>query len=368
MVLILLTTAPGRGQGESERRLQGMRDELRRLRQELAGLSQSERGLLGELERLGGELRLRRAELESVEARLDEVETAIAQRGAELTRLEAEQDERRGYLAFRLREIYKAGPDQSLRRLVGGEEAAQYLDGLRYATYLSERDRKVLADYRESATRVERERSALEEQRADLAELRDELDGRRRELERARGARNRRLTELQEDQSQRRDAIAELEVASAELEGLIGSLAGERPGTGLDVRKFRGLLDWPSAGRVTSGFGNEIHPRFKTRIPHPGIDMAADFGDPIHAVFDGRVAFAAWMRGYGLTAIVDHGSGVLSVYAHASVLMVEPGERVGRNQRIGAVGDTGSLKGAYLYFELRVDGKPVNPVHWLRRR
>ena len=85
-------------------------------------------------------------------------------------------------------------------------------------------------------------------------------------------------------------------------------------------------------------------------------------------MFDGRTVFASWMRGYGLTAIVDHGGGMLSIYAHASVLLTEPGERVRRGQGLGKIGDTGSLRGPYLYFELRIDGKPVDPESWLRDR
>jgi murein DD-endopeptidase MepM/ murein hydrolase activator NlpD len=144
-----------------------------------------------------------------------------------------------------------------------------------------------------------------------------------------------------------------------------------RPGQSgpvLDVRKFRGLLDWPSDGEVLEGFGTAIHPRFKTRVPHPGLDLEGDFSTGIRSIFDGTVVFAEWMRGYGLTAIVDHGGGVLSVYAHASVLLVEPGENVVRGQTLGRVGETGSLRGPYLYFELRVDGKPADPVTWLRPR
>jgi septal ring factor EnvC (AmiA/AmiB activator) len=74
------------------------------------------------------------------------------------------------------------------------------------------------------------------------------------------------------------------------------------------------------------------------------------------------------MRGYGLTAIVDHGGGLLSIYAHASVLLVESGESCSRGQVLGKIGDSGSLRGPYLYFELRVDGKPTDPAPWLRRR
>ncbi len=109
-----------------------------------------------------------------------------------------------------------------------------------------------------------------------------------------------------------------------------------------------------------------MHPRFRTVVPHPGLDIAAPEGSDIRAVFDGTVLYAAWLHGYGLTVLVDHGHGVVSVYAHASVLLVEQGETVVRGQVLGKVGDTGSLEGPLLYFELRVEGRPVDPVAWLR--
>jgi murein DD-endopeptidase MepM/ murein hydrolase activator NlpD len=128
------------------------------------------------------------------------------------------------------------------------------------------------------------------------------------------------------------------------------------------------MLDWPTAGELRSGFGMTIHPQFKTKVPHPGWDIAAPLGAEFFNIFEGQVVFADWMRGYGLTAIVDHGSGVLSIYAHASSLFVDIGEDIARGQILGTVGDTGSLSGPFLYFELRVDGEPTDPALWLDPR
>jgi murein DD-endopeptidase MepM/ murein hydrolase activator NlpD len=134
------------------------------------------------------------------------------------------------------------------------------------------------------------------------------------------------------------------------------------------VKAFRGLLDWPAEGSVTAGFGPMVHPRFKTTVPHPGLDIDAPEGSPFRAVFDGKVAYAAALHGYGLTVVVDHGQGVASVYAHAGVLEVAVGDAVARGQELGRVGDSGSLRGPYLYFELREGGKPCDPRGWLRAR
>jgi septal ring factor EnvC (AmiA/AmiB activator) len=334
----------------------------------MRALHAREAGLLTDLERLRTELELRQAESESVALQVETVEEGIAERTAGLTLLESEQGERRHYLAFRLREIYKQGPQQTLRRVVGGEELDTYLDGLRYAAFLSERDSRVLDAYRADSERLTREREDIENRQTELESLGEDLSRSRRAIDQARRRRSRLLADVREDAEKRQAALIELEGAAGELGRLADSFLPGAEAPQMDVHKFRGLLDWPSEGRVTAGFGTVVHPRFKTEVPHPGFDIDAESGTDILSVFDGRVVFASWMRGYGLTVIVDHGSALLSIYAHASALLVEPGEQVVQGQRLGKVGETGSLRGPFLYFELRENGSPVDPADWLRSR
>ena len=349
-------------------RLQAMREEIRRLETELAALRGRERGVLGELENLGAELRLREAEGREVSLRLDDVRDSIESRSSEIREIESAQERRRRYLGFRLREIYKDGPEQLLRPFLSDDRAGRFWDGLRYAVFLSERDGRVLRQYRGGIVRLGQEREALRARESDLVGLETELGRARARLESARARRSRLLAAVRDDARRREEAIRELRGAADDLTRLVDSLGPGETGPGLDIHKFRGLLDWPASGKVSAGFGTVVHPRFKTRVPHPGLDIDGEEGADIKAVFDGRVVFAAWMRGYGLTVIVDHGEDVLSVYAHASVLIVEPGEAVVRGQTLGKIGETGSLHGPYLYFELRVGGRPADPTSWLRPR
>ena len=255
-----------------------------------------------------------------------------------------------------------------MRRVVGGEELDSYLEGLRYAAFLSERDSRVLAAYRTDSERLAQERVELERRQVELRGLGDDLERSRRAIDQARRRRSRLLDEVREDTEKRQAALSELESAAAELGQLAESFLPGAEAPQMDVHKFRGLLDWPSEGKTTAGFGTVVHPRLKTEVPHPGIDIDAASGADIFSVFDGRVVFASWMRGYGLTVIVDHGAALLSIYAHASALLVEPGEQVVQGQRLGKVGETGSLRGPFLYFELRENGSPVDPADWLRPR
>ncbi len=353
---------------EAGARLDSVRAEIARLEREVAALSGKERGVLDELNRLDASLRLGSARLEEVGLRLSRAARGIAERERSIDGLRAGQDERRRYLAFRVREMYKLGPGMAVRRALGGEEVAGYLAGMRYAAYLSARDSRVLAEFDETASRLASERDALVHERARLAATRGELRAASASIESTRAARASLLDEIRRDRTRREDALAELRESSRELTAVIDGLAPRGSAPALDVRKFRGLLDWPATGSVDAGFGNVVHPRFKTVVPHPGLDIDAPEGAEFRSVFDGTVAFASWLRGYGLTVIVDHGSDLMSVYAHASVLTVEEGEVVLRGQALGRVGDTGSLRGPFLYFELRSRGEAVDPVPWLRKR
>lgn len=348
-------------------RLQRMQGEIVRLQHELRGLSGREQGLLGELERLGAQARLREAQLGEVSLRLQQVRADLGNAAQRLQALEQKQLQRRRYLAFRLREIYKAGPEQPLRRLLGGRAASELWDGLRYASLLSARDGRVLDTYRLSSSRLASEREALVARQDQLEQLQAELAEARDELAHSRSQQAQALGRVRQDLHQRRAAIGELQAAADELTRLVDSLPAVT-GHFLDMRKFKGLLDWPAEGRVIASYGTIVHPRFKTRVPHPGLDIGAPAGSDISSVFDGQVVFADWMRGYGLTVIVDHGADLLSVYAHASALLVEKGEDVLRGQRLAKVGDTGSLRGALLYFELRENTRPSDPQTWLRPR
>ncbi len=376
LVLVLLTplrssALPPAAEGSDveEKRLEAMRVEIDRLRVELDELRQREAGILDTIDRLAAEQRLREAELREIGLRIATTERAIRAGAARLAEIVAKRESTARYLEFRLRETYKRGAGQSVRRALGGLSGqGGYFEGLRYSTWLSERDAVALREYRERTVELEAESAALEGRRADLERARREATGARDALALATRRRERLLEEIRSDAARREEALAELRAASEGLSALVAGIAAEGGAPELDIVKFRGLLDPPVPGPVSSDFGAMVHPRFRTKVPHPGLDIDAEAGRPFHSVFDGTVLFASWLRGYGLTAIVDHGGEVLSIYSHASVLLVEQGEWVARGQELGRVGDTGSLRGPYLYFEMREAGRPVDPQDWLRGR
>lgn len=371
-VAVLVTTRGGTPRARDDdartRRLNALQDEMKRVSGELAGLAAREQGLLGDVARLDAEIALLRAELESVTLQLRETEDRLSDSERELQVIRSDQARRAPQLAARLREIYKRGPAALLARVVVPLGDTDGLDGFRYATYLSRRDATQLAAWRDVSQRLSERRTVLAGERSRLAAMRTDSARKEQALTAGRASRASLLSRIRGDREQHEKAFGELEGAARNLGRLVDSFEGAPAQVVLDVRKFRGLLDWPAEGKVSAKFGSVIHPKFKTEVPHPGLDIDAEEGQPFRAIFDGHVAYASPLAGYGLTVVVDHGHGVVSIYAHASILLTSAGDDVARGQALGKVGESGSLRGPYLYFEFREVGKPVDPSAWLRQR
>jgi septal ring factor EnvC (AmiA/AmiB activator) len=172
-------------------------------------------------------------------------------------------------------------------------------------------------------------------------------------------------------------AIKELEAASAQLQALINRLEKEirvkakvkiLPPAGKGLSAFRGKLPFPVEGRILSTFGKNENPKFNTFTVQKGIEIEAPPGAEIRAVYDGRVLYSDWFKGYGKILIIDHGEGYYTLSGHASSLLKKVGEDVQTGEVVALVGDTGSLKGPCLYFEIRQRGKPLDPLEWLGRQ
>jgi murein DD-endopeptidase MepM/ murein hydrolase activator NlpD len=117
-----------------------------------------------------------------------------------------------------------------------------------------------------------------------------------------------------------------------------------------------------------AAFGAQVHPRFGTRTYRNGVDIEAAQGTEVGAVFTGHVIYTGWFKGYGNLIILDHGHDYYTLYAHVADILVKDGDDVRQGQRIATVGDTGSLSGPRLYFEVRYQGKPQDPEQWLRQQ
>ena len=139
------------------------------------------------------------------------------------------------------------------------------------------------------------------------------------------------------------------------------------PSTSRGLDAMLGQMEWPVKGQLSAPFGKFKHPEFGAELVRKGIDIDAALGDGVRVVEKGRVVFADRFTGYGRMMIVDHGERYYTIYAHLSEIIRKLGEDVQKGEIIGRVGDSDSLSGAKLYFELRKDGRSIDPLPWFRK-
>jgi septal ring factor EnvC (AmiA/AmiB activator) len=323
--------------------------------------------VLGELKTAEADALAKQAELAEAEERVRRAEEESAALGARVAELSGRLAVKRGEVAARLDALYRLGRPRYLRVLLASDDPSRLLAAYRAAAALSSRDARLMGQYRDQRAEAQAESARLDGLRPVLQRERDARQEAARQAEAALERKRALLRSIQSDRATRQAALGELQAAERSFGAMLPGLSGAMgPAVGFD--KMRGVLDWPAPGRVSAGFGRSVSTRFGTPIEHSGLDIDAPFGADIRAIYDGAVVYAQWLRGYGLTVILDHGGGYMSVYSHASVLLAQKGDRVGRGQKLGLVGDSGSLRGPYLYFEIRRDGRPIDPSGWLRAR
>jgi len=197
---------------------------------------------------------------------------------------------------------------------------------------------------------------------------RERLAARSAQLEEERRAKRILLAQVRSERARERALLNELEAAARELEQKLADLRAEpvRPAGVVAFASQRGELAPPVAGRVIRRFGRVVDDEYRTQTFRKGIDFAVEPGEPVYAVAAGQVRFSDWFRGYGRMVILDHGDGYFTVSGHLDELQVEAGDAVRGGDPIGTAGETGSLSGPRLYFEIRQGAEAQDPRGWLR--
>jgi septal ring factor EnvC (AmiA/AmiB activator) len=262
----------------------------------------------------------------------------------------------------RLFVLYRMTHEHPLKPLLSANDFSSLMWRWRAMTGLLSRDFESLRAAKRLADFGELLASQLEGLETDLGRWRDLSAIRGREA----AARRRELAELvaalRADALQSKRIIAELEEEDRALTNLIKALQMARS-SGFPALK--GHLPLPTEGVLEVGFGKVINPKFNTVTVQKGWDIRAEEGSLVRAIATGQVVHAGWLRGYGNVLIIDHGGGFHSLVAHLASFARATGESVEGGEAVGTVGDTGSLKGAYLYFEIRQDGEAVDPAAWV---
>jgi len=357
-------SAPAAPARTDEERLAKVRERRAALEQELTRLRSEEKSLLGEVEQLELEVQLRTNELTEIQISLRRTRAALDATVARVRQLETSLAAARPALAAHARALYKLGDLSYLRLLLSIDRPSDFFRGYRFITTLARRDNARVAAFRSDLAALTSEKAELEQRTRESIALRTRLTAARRALDEQRARKTTLLTSLVERKELNAAYVEELAEAESRLQELLSGLGGEEVAVPLGA--FRGSLPWPVEGRVRAGFGRRKHPRFDTYTVHNGLEIEAAPGAEVRAVHEGRVVFAERFRGYGLMVVVDHGGKHYSLYAQLAEVAVAPGQDVATGTVLGRA-DPAGADGPGVYFEMRFQGRPEDPLEWLHR-
>lgn len=350
-----------------EQELAKLRESISSLRQELQTDRSRHSRLQSELERLERKLGRTISELRDLEVQLESQRRELTTLEARRDRLAATLGDQRGYLARQVRAAYAIGRQEYVKILLNQEDPAAVGRVLTYYDYLNKARSQRIETLLATLEELKSVRMRISRETERLNALRARQKSQLQQLESSRAARSEVLARLERDLTSKGTQLEEMLADEKELEqlltALLRALSDIPDNPGRTFAELRGKLEWPTRGEQVAGFGS---PRASGRVRWSGMLIGASEGQAVRAVSHGRIAFADWLRGYGLLVIIDHGDGYMSLYGHNQTLYKETGDWVEGNEVIAAVGNSGGHERTALYFEIRHNGRPTDPARWFR--
>ncbi|HSQ77983.1 MAG TPA: peptidoglycan DD-metalloendopeptidase family protein [Nitrospirota bacterium] len=362
----------------NKKELQRIKREMQDKKNKIKRADKKARSILTELDRIDRDIQAAKVELAEQQKELREAEAALQDIEKSNARINSDLVGLRRSYAGRVRALYKMSRSGYATAVLASDGPDNGLKRIKYLGIITERDRVLAREYGSAL-------NALAVRQAEISEKKETILGHKRKIEMEetefRSRKQKKATLLasvREEKGLSEQALHELEESSVSLWAMIKKTEQERKAAKVispsprvldrDAGPGTGRLPWPAEGRVLTRFGMQRHPQFKTIVFRRGIEIAVREGEPVRAVSDGQVAYGDWYKGYGRLMIVEHGPGFYTLYGNLSRLDLNKGDRVTRGQVLGLAGETGSLKGAKLYFEIRRNGVAQDPLVWLAKR
>ncbi|MEJ2165778.1 MAG: peptidoglycan DD-metalloendopeptidase family protein [Desulfobacterales bacterium] len=359
---------------EFKTRQKNIRREIEKGRQEVEAISRREADVIKRLNQveLAYHNSKRRAALLSKEIKELDNEISAALQTSEALRRRIQANEE--YVAKRLVAMYKMNWLGTIDLLASADSMQEFIQRKAALRYILAHDEKIRAEMVENRAELEKVLDRLETHKIQKSARADEYKKQMRQMAEERSLRQKLLSDIRDQKALELAAINALSQAADELDAKIYSLRAEIVNEDQDeiapqstFSAHKGLLIMPVNGTIISSFGPYKNQKYNVTNFRSGIDIKADKGEPIRSVFKGKVLYCDWFKGYGNMIIVDHGHNYYTVYAHLEETFKSKGDEVDAGEVIATVGDTGSLEGARLHFEVRHHGKPVDPLTWLKK-
>ena len=367
------------GAAAVDRDLEGIKKKIEKEKKGLSRLEDREISVIESLGKIQTELANRTKQMKVANSELTSVARELVAKQGEAERVTRSIAARLDMLRKRAAALYRWQRSGTPFVILNGTVSlGGFMQRQRYLEAALSFDRELLAKLEDESRRQAALRDELAQKRAELADQRQALGAAKEAMRKEAQKKQTLLSSVRRQKQTRLRALREMEAAAQRLEKMMEEIArralvkprelpsARPPGSGLAA--LRGRLDWPVRGRVIAPFGKFKHPEFAAEVVRKGIDIDAPEGEGIKAVEKGRIVYAERFAGYGNMVIVDHGERYYTIYGHLSEIVKKAGEAVSRGEVLGRAGDSDSLAGAKLYFEIRKDGHSLDPIPWFRKR
>jgi murein DD-endopeptidase MepM/ murein hydrolase activator NlpD len=310
----------------------------------------------------------------SLQAQVEKLRRQVMALEASISKTQTQYDYQSRLLEKRMTAAYREGDWYYLEIILGAKDLKDLIDRSEFINRVIEANRRDAIELDRTKRDLESSKSEMQRALTQVSEKRAEAVSVEKRWRDLRSQRQAKVNAQQAIYGEKRSLLAETKKNITKLKAIAAAedRASDRiraqlaAGGGSGV--YNGVMQWPvpASYNITSPFGWRMHPILGYRRFHAGIDIAAPSGSTIVASGSGTVISAGYYGGYGNVVMIDHGNGVVTVYAHQSAIGASVGQRVSKGERIGAVGSTGLSTGPHLHFEVRINGNPVNPMSYLQ--
>ena len=362
---------PGKNLSRLKSRIFRLEAQARRLELKLNSIGKDSKRITDELNKLELERAIIAGKLETHELELEQAKTQMVLTEEKQSELKSQARSQEALIGARLRQIYKRGNLGYAQIFLKQSRISELLNAYHYARILTERDNRILADFKDTHRQLEAVRQVLEKVSAQAEEARGNMLARQTELTELMARRTQKLQTIRRKESQQRKLYEELDLEREELELMVRRLTEDDANPWelrVPISRYKGKLSWPVKGSLIRKFGIISDPEYNTKRRQNGLDLRIAKGKPVRSIYSGRVLYADWFKNYGNLIIIDHGEKITSFYAHCDKLLVGKGDFVERGQIIASSGDSASLEGPMLHFEIRNKTQAVDPLGWLSRK
>jgi septal ring factor EnvC (AmiA/AmiB activator) len=344
-------------------------------REMVASFSKEETAVINALDNTEKALDRARKKVARLSIELNTVALRIHELEGQCREIEQRIDANEHYVAGRLAALYKLTWLGKFHVLASAESMFDFFSSKRALEQILAHDASVMAQLSQDKATMQALLTKLVARKNEKQVTTVDLNQRIAAMNAKQTRREALLTEIRGKKSLQLAAIESLKASSRALDRTVKSLKTAEPSAASPpavvaekpFAALKGLLMMPVKGKIISFFGPHKDRKFKVTHFRSGINIKADRGEPIRAVYSGQTLFSSWFKGFGNMIIIDHGDHYYSVYAHLEDQFKSKGDPVEAGEVIATVGDTGSLTGAGLHFEIRHHGKPMNPLGWIKK-